>query len=372
MMASLSINCLLITKFFLIVIFNGIIANTDLREQFYNQLRTLIETSPFPQEGKDVILRPVEEIGWGQNLTGLGQVSGVSVNPNGNPVIFHRGSRIWDLESFNSTNIYQHLDEGAIDVDTVLTLDRNTGEVISSWGKDMFYMPHGITVDHHFNTWVTDVAMHQVFKFPRGWLTPSLILGELFTPGHDETRFCKPTSVAVASSGHIFVADGYCNNRILKYNHKGVLERIFPQHEEFLSLLVPHSLTLIEKHDLICVADRENMRVACWPAEIGYKTTGYESFSPFTIHQPDLGRVFGIAALGDLVYAINGPTSSHIPIQGFTINPFAETIVDHWRLSSQEFKKPHAISVSPHGDALYITEIGPNKVWKFSFKPKQL
>lgn len=49
-------------------------------------------------------------------------------------------------------------------MDTVLTLDKTTGEVISSWGKDMFYMPHGITIDHHSNTWITDVAMHQVFK----------------------------------------------------------------------------------------------------------------------------------------------------------------------------------------------------------------
>ena len=33
---------------------------------------------------------------------------------------------------------------------------------------------------------------------------------------------------------------------------------------------------------------------------------------------------------GDLVYAVNGPTSSLIPIQGFTIDPLAETVLDHW------------------------------------------
>ena len=37
----------------------------------------------------------------------------------------------------------------------------------------------------------------------------SLVLGTAFVPGNDEKHFCKPTSVAVASNGVIFVADGY-------------------------------------------------------------------------------------------------------------------------------------------------------------------
>lgn len=58
---------------------------------------------------------------------------------------------------------------------------------------------------------------------------PTLRLGQFFRPGSDENSLCMPTSVAVATSGEIFVADGYCNNRILKYQPKGDLIRIFPQ-----------------------------------------------------------------------------------------------------------------------------------------------
>jgi hypothetical protein len=36
--------------------------------------------------------------------------------------------------------------------------------VVSDWGSNLFYMPHGITVDAEDNTWVTVVALHQVFK----------------------------------------------------------------------------------------------------------------------------------------------------------------------------------------------------------------
>lgn len=35
---------------------------------------------------------------------------------------------------------------------------------------------------------------------------------------------------------------------------------------------------------------------------------------------------------GDYLYAINGPTSQMIPVQGFTLHPLTESVVDHWDL----------------------------------------
>jgi peptidylamidoglycolate lyase len=54
--------------------------------------------------------------------------------------------------------------EGPIAVSTVLTLDPETGAVLSDWGRNLFYMPHGIALDADDNVWLTDVALHQVFK----------------------------------------------------------------------------------------------------------------------------------------------------------------------------------------------------------------
>lgn len=48
-------------------------------------------------------------------------------------------------------------------------------------------------------------------------------LGEKMVPGSDEKHFCQPTDVAVASNGHFFVADGYCNSRIMKFDETGKL-----------------------------------------------------------------------------------------------------------------------------------------------------
>lgn len=69
---------------------------------------------------------------------------------------------------------------------------------------------------------------------------------------------------------------------------------------EFLSLQVPHSLALLEHRDLLCVADRENMRVACVGAKL--RDTRPGPSAAFTIQQPDMGRVFGIASHGKNIF----------------------------------------------------------------------
>lgn len=84
-----------------------------------------------------------------------------------------------------------------------------------------FYLPHGLTVDADNNVWVTDVALHQVFKFSQGGGKPLLTLGVAFMPGNDDDHFCKPSAVAVMSNGDFFVSDGYCNTRIIKFDKNG-------------------------------------------------------------------------------------------------------------------------------------------------------
>ena len=76
----------------------------------------------------------------------------------------------------------------AIPQDTILTVN-STGHIINRWGKDFFFLPHMITIDSQNNVWVTDVALHQVFKFGayggEGG-KPVLTLGTRFEPGTDD------------------------------------------------------------------------------------------------------------------------------------------------------------------------------------------
>jgi peptidylamidoglycolate lyase len=99
----------------------------------------------------------------------------------------------------------------------------------------------------------------KVFKYKDG--KRLLTLGELFVPGDDSSHFCKPTDVVVSSDNlNIYVADGYCNSRIIKYNSKGIFLKEYKMPLGEKQLLVPHSLSLIESLNIICVADRQNGR----------------------------------------------------------------------------------------------------------------
>lgn len=157
----------------------------------------------------------------------FGGVTGVSLDRNGNVVIFHRADRVWGEKTFDPIhNIFQEKSRGAIPTNTIVGISRRTGELAYGFGRDLFYMPHGITVDGENNVWVTDVALHQVMKLNREIAgdNPLMVLGKKFVPGPGKDSFCKPTSVAVLPNGDFFVADGYCNARIIKYNKVG--ERI--------------------------------------------------------------------------------------------------------------------------------------------------
>ncbi len=122
-------------------------------------------------------------------------------------------------------------------------------------------MPHGLTVDHDQNVWLTDVGLHQVFKynFEVSQDKPILTLGTRFEKGDDKTHFCKPTSVAVSElNDDVFIADGYCNNRVVQFDKSGKFIKEFEDKD--MPLQVAHSITLLEKDQLMCTVSREEGR----------------------------------------------------------------------------------------------------------------
>lgn len=85
-------------------------------------------------------------------------------------------------------------------------------------------------------------------------------------PANDEKHFCKPTDVQVSSeTKFVYVSDGYCNSRIVVFDINGKFLKQFGLKQR---MIVPHSLSLIEELDLICVADREKARILCFNAGI--------------------------------------------------------------------------------------------------------
>nr|XP_042905487.1 peptidyl-glycine alpha-amidating monooxygenase A [Parasteatoda tepidariorum] len=241
----------------------------------------------------DVSPRVEEDVTW-PGFPHLGQVSAVGVDGDGNLHVFHRGDRIWDAQTFDLSFRLRDILQGAIPNDTVVVIDPSNGKVLYSWGYNTFFMPHGLTVDRFGNTWLTDVGLHQVFKFPARENKPEMVLGEAFMPGAGKSHLCQPSDVAVTPSGTFFVSDGYCNSRILMFSKNGRLLKEFGSKD---GMHVPHSLALVPEHDAVCVADRENGRVLCY-------ATGTDGTTPGTrlasIEGQGLGRVFAIDTRGEI------------------------------------------------------------------------
>ncbi|XP_023299626.2 peptidyl-alpha-hydroxyglycine alpha-amidating lyase 1 isoform X1 [Lucilia cuprina] len=324
----------------------------------------------------------VYQSSWPEMNVKLGSVTAVSFDKAGNVVIFHRCDRVWEQDTFSRNNVFTKRNKGAIRDSTVLALARETGKLIYDWGKNLFYMPHGLTIDHEDNVWITDVALHQVFKFgPRGSNDkPLMTLGTAFTPGAGETKFCKPTSVAVLENGDFFVADGYCNARILKYTKEG--EKILHWGQNTFSgvsfgvapqnfFAIPHALTLVPEQELICAADRENGRVQCFYWSNGTFHSQY--------HSQIIGdRLFSMdytPAQGGKFIIVNGPTAElglkteqYNEVRGYVMDFSTKKVTGKFGPNDMEFSNPHDVAVTKDGNEVYVAELNPMRIHKFLHK----
>ncbi|CAI5439810.1 unnamed protein product [Caenorhabditis angaria] len=304
---------------------------------------------------------PVEEIDLFKTERPLGHVSGLAINKDGNLVAFHRGDRVWDENSFNDAEIFNKA-LLPITNSTLVTLDSKTGKIIDEFGADLFYMPHGLTIDKSGNYWVTDVGSHQIHKIDGATKKITMSLGEKMVPGDDEKHFCKPTDVAVASNGHFFVADGYCNSRVMKFDKDGNLLAVIEaalEPNQPTEFLIPHSIALIEDLNIICVADRENERVQCFSAGLSEGSRKVPSGIPITTAN-DIGRVFAIREKEHFLMGVTG-SSADVEAQMFTIA--VQTGETH--TFAKGIENAHALAISADG-SVYVSQLAPNRILKIS------
>jgi len=306
-----------------------------------------------------------------QKLVSLGQISGLASNTQ-NPnllFIFHRGAIQWNQKSFPDGIHYDQKKFGPIEENTILLVDTRTGLLVNQWANRTFSMPHGLSMDNQGNLWLTDVAMHQVFKYSDGEI--KMKLGEEFVPGNDEKHFCKPTDVVVSNDGsNIFVADGYCNSRLVKFDSKGNFLRQYSMKQNEKQLLIPHSLVLIETLDLICVADRENGRIVCFDSGLDDQQTGENDDGKIKIilDHPEIKTIYAITydPIKYRLYAVSGG-SGNDRAMGFTFDARPESfgqLISTWK-PNHNFGEPHDLALSVDGRSLFVGEIHPNRIDTF-------
>ncbi|XP_027512631.1 peptidyl-glycine alpha-amidating monooxygenase isoform X11 [Corapipo altera] len=312
-----------------------------------------------------------EAVEWPGLDLKLGQVSGLALDPENNLVIFHRGDHVWDENSFDSKFVYQQRGLGPIEQNTILVLNPSNAKLLHSTGNSLFYLPHGLSIDKNGNYWVTDVALHQVFKLGTEGKEPLLTLGVALQPGSDRNHFCQPTDVAVDPiTGSIYVSDGYCNSRIIQFSPDGLYVMQWGEESSLGrsrpgQFHIPHSLALIPDFSQLCVADRENGRIQCFKLETGEFTR--------EIKHKSFGReLFAVSYVpGGLLFAVNGmpyPGEAE-PVQGFVMNFSTGEIIDFFIPLRKSFEMPHDI-VASEDRTVFVGDVHARAVWKFASTEK--
>ncbi len=145
--------------------------------------------------------------------------------------------------------------------------DRN-GSLVQ-WERDGIpddlIMPRMCEIDEGDHLWVADTQNHRVLKMSPTFDRVLLQLGVTGEPGEDARHLNLPADVTWSKRGDIFVADGYGNNRVVKFSKDGTYLKAWgggPNAKGSADgrFHLPQSIT-VDGADRLYVVDRENRRV---------------------------------------------------------------------------------------------------------------
>ncbi|EUB64496.1 Peptidyl-glycine alpha-amidating monooxygenase A [Echinococcus granulosus] len=343
---------------------------------------------------------------WFIKGTRLGSVSGIALvdDSKGRTHLFvlRRGGNPWNENSFDESFEYNEPDATYVP-SPILHLDAHSGQLFEAFGDDLLILPHGISIAKDvagkpIALFVTDLARHQVIKFAwNEWNKPALILGRRNKTGNDETSFCKPSDVAVASTGEIFVADGYCNQRVVKFSPNGDYMAEWgvggvdeTEGSRKTGFLVAHSITVVPASaegaggvEQVCVADRERAQIDCYDLS-GRRLVQYGGSilkpSVYAIaFSPAYNLMFGVTGPADAtpatiarlqaildvreedVESTNNSAFVFRPLLGAQVTNASQHIFrainGRNHLLHLDLRSPHDVEVSQDGSMLFVAQL---------------
>jgi DNA-binding beta-propeller fold protein YncE len=168
-----------------------------------------------------------------------------------------------------------------------------------------FVFAHTVRVDRQDNVWVVDEGSNMLIKFdPSGRIVMTMgrkpealnTTASVAPPpapanppqgpqgvGLAGDNFNRPTDVAWDAAGNIYVADGYGNSRIAKFDKNGVYIKSWGSRGTAPGQFnIPHTLA-IDAKGLVYVGDRGNNRIQVFDGDGNYKTSFINVGAPSAI-----------------------------------------------------------------------------------------
>jgi DNA-binding beta-propeller fold protein YncE len=249
----------------------------------------------------------------------------------------------------------------------VMVFDRE-GAYLRHWGDGQFRRPHGITVAPDGSVWCTDDQENIVQKFTStgallvtlgvkgqgsdsGYVPKGELPERLASIKRGAGPFNRPTKVALAAGGEIYVTDGYGNARVHHYSADGILIQSWGEPGtgpgEFC---LPHGAA-VDDDGRVIVADRENSRIQVFSASGKFLEQWNDFCKPSDIVIKDgivyVGELMGRVSISDL----NGKILARVGEgagRGSPVLPNA-----------------HSICLDSRGD-IYVGEVAPGpRIEKF-------
>lgn len=316
-----------------------------------------------------------------------GEVIRVHVAPNGNIWVFHRCFN--DKPSGDATC----LNRG--DANPPILEFSPSGRLLRSLGVGLFAHPHGFTVDNDGNLWTTDtndeesilgmparnaqgVAMGQVVLklSPTGKVL--MTIGAQGVGGNGPYLFDRPTGVAIAASGDIFVTDGHSRNksnsaRVVKYSPEGKFVRTWgrmgPEPGNFRD---PHDISVGGSKGYVYVADRQNNRIQVFDQD-GHFIAAWKQFGqPSSVYVDKRDNIFVGATYQDpsrgesVTGPTKGPNDRAIVIGNAITGELKYLIPDPGDLSKMTDTGSSASGIAVDDqENIYAADVGFNNLRKY-------
>jgi hypothetical protein len=197
-----------------------------------------------------------------------------------------------------------------------------SGKLLKGIGVGMFAYPHAFTMDGEGNIYASDVndqeailgvsARNQdgavrgeeVLKLDQNGKV-LMVLGKVGVAGNDKDNFDRPTGVAIAGNGDIFVSDGHHPNkfdtaRIVKFDrtgkyikewgHKGSAPGDFDE---------PHDIFIGGTQQRVYVADRINSRIQVFDQDGNFIVEWKQFGTPSSVFVDNNDTIYVGAAFRD-------------------------------------------------------------------------
>ena len=259
-------------------------------------------------------------VGWT-----LEETPGVAVDAHEHVFVFHRGKH------------------------SIIEFDK-AGNVVRTWGDGVFVRPHGLRFDNEGNLWAADDLGHIVVKMDALGRV-RMVLGRKNTKGETNDTFNRPTDLAFTPSGDFYVADGYGNSRVVKFNKEGKFIRAWGKkgsgEGEFN---LPHAVA-VDNQGRVYVGDRENHRMQIFDGD-----------GKFLAQWKHVGSPWGIVITEDQsIYMCDGHNNRILRLN--TKGEILGVLGAPGKLPGQlDFS--HHMAIGPSG-SIYVAEIKNWRVQKF-------